>query len=905
MASIDFRAIEQKVSGFWEQQRLNEPEAGKGEKKFITAAFPYPNSPQHIGHGRTYTITDIYARYLRMKGYNVLFPMAFHVTGTPILAMADRIREKDEELLGIFEKIYHISRAQSEKLTKPEDLVMYFSKEIEQGMREIGLMIDWRRKFYSFDPHFNRFIEWQFKKLKDRGLIVQGDHYIPWSIKLNSAVGSHDTKGDVDPQMEQVTAIKFKFKDGYLVASTYRPETVFGLTNIWINPDIKYVKARDKKGEMLYFSRDAAEMTSHQMELEIVSEVDSREFEGQGAINPVNGQEVPLFPASFVQSDVGTGIVMSVPAHAPFDYVALRDIGKENLAVKIIETGSKSDMPAKDVVEKMGIKDQNDPKLEEATKILYREEAHNGKMLVYKEGLPVSKAKEEVKDMLLAQGNALPLWIIANAPVYSREGDRIMVKRVSTQWFINYGDREWKERSRTQLDAMSVIPEDGRKEMMATMDWLDRKACTRAKGLGTRFPFDQSQMIESLSDSTIYMAFYTIADRIKGFGPDELDESFFDYVFLGKGKPKNKAHEEMRKSFSYWYPLDSRHSGWDLVKNHLPFFVMNHCAIFGDDLLPRQIVLNGFVLMEGKKMSKSFGNILPLRDAIREYGADVVRFSVVAGAELMEDTDFSFSVASGVRERLEYMMDMLDREEGEEEPIDRWLNAKFNSKLETLEGNYDGFELRQIALDFFYDLYNDLNWYASRKRTGPRIKGIMKNWAKTMAPIMPFTAEHIWMEKFGNASSIFMERMPKPEKYDKDVIRAEELVKGMNDDIERLMGIVKKKPERILIYIPEQWKFELFEDISKTRDMKKLMEIAKEKYKDRVEFVSRTAKGLGNKLYTMESPIPRDAMESQLRDAMGFFSKRFGVEVIVESEENSTNEKAKGSTPIRPTIFLE
>lgn len=282
-----------------------------------------------------------------------------------------------------------------------------------------------------------------------------------------------------------------------------------------------------------------------------------------------------------------------------------------------------------------------------------------------------------------------------------------------------------------------------------------------------------------------------------------------------------------------------------------------------------------------------------------------MRFSVVAGAELMEDTDFSFSVASGVRERLEYMMDMLDREEGEEEPIDRWLNAKFNSKLETLEGNYDGFELRQIALDFFYDLYNDLNWYASRKRTGPRIKGIMKNWAKTMAPIMPFTAEHIWMEKFGNASSIFMERMPKPEKYDKDVIRAEELVKGMNDDIERLMGIVKKKPERILIYIPEQWKFELFEDISKTRDMKKLMEIAKEKYKDRVEFVSRTAKGLGNKLYTMESPIPRDAMESQLRDAMGFFSKRFGVEVIVESEENSTNEKAKGSTPIRPTIFLE
>jgi len=904
MASINFSDIEQKVSRFWEEQKLNQPEISKGEKRFITAAFPYPNSPQHIGHGRTYTITDIYARYLKMKGYNVLFPMAFHVTGTPILAMADRIREKDEELLDIFERIYHISRKECEKLTKPEDLVMYFSKEIEQGMKEIGLMIDWRRKFYSFDAHFNRFIEWQFRKLKDKGLIVQGDHYIPWSIKLNSAVGSHDTRGDVDPQMEQVTAIKFRFKDGYLVASTYRPETVFGLTNIWINPEIKYVKARDKKGEILYFSKDAAGIAANQMDLEIISEVDAKIFEGQKATNPVNGNEVPLFPASFVKSDVGTGIVMSVPAHAPFDYVALRDIGKENLAIKIIEVGNYG-MPAKEVVERLGIKDQNDPKLEEATKILYREEAHNGKMLVYKKGLPVSKAKEEVKEMLIAQGNALPLWIIANAPVYSREGDQIIVKKVNTQWFINYGDKEWKAKSKKLLESMSVIPEDGRKEMMATMDWLDRKACTRAKGLGTRFPFDQSQVIESLSDSTIYMAFYTIANGIREFKPEELDESFFDYVFLGKGKPRNDAQKDMRKSFLYWYPLDSRHSGWDLVKNHLPFFIMNHCAIFEDDMLPKQIVLNGFVLMEGKKMSKSFGNILPLRDAIREYGADVVRFSVVAGAELMEDTDFSVSVASGVRERLEYIMDMMEKEEGEEEPIDIWLNAKFNSKLENLESNYDRFELRQIALDFFYEFYNDLNWYASRKRTNPRIRGMMGKWARIMAPIMPFMAEHVWKEIFGNRGSVFSERMPKPEKYDGEILGAEELVKSLNEDIERLMGIVKKKPSRIYIYIPEQWKFELFEDISKARDMKKIMEVAKTKYSDRMEFVSRVAKGLGNKLYTMEMPIPRKAMEIQLRDAKDFFSKRFGVEVVVENEENSSNEKAKGSTPIRPTIYLE
>ena len=87
--------------------------------------------------------------------------------------------------------------------------------------------------------------------------------------------------------------------------------------------------------------------------------------------------------------------------------------------------------------------------------------------------------------------------------------------------------------------------------------------------------------------------------------------------------------------------------------------------------------------------------------------------------------------------------------------------------------------------------------------------------------------------------------------------------------------------------------------------MKGIMKEAGIKYKDNMEFVSRVAKGLGNRLYTMERPIQRKTLEEQLRDAKEFFSKRFGVEVIVENEENSSNEKAKGSTPIRPTIYLE
>ena len=89
---MDANAIEAKWSRRWAEEKAFEGNPDpKKEKRYITAAFPYPNSPQHVGHGRTYTTADIHARYLRLKGYNVLFPMAFHVTGTPILAMAKRI----------------------------------------------------------------------------------------------------------------------------------------------------------------------------------------------------------------------------------------------------------------------------------------------------------------------------------------------------------------------------------------------------------------------------------------------------------------------------------------------------------------------------------------------------------------------------------------------------------------------------------------------------------------------------------------------------------------------------------------------------------------------------------------------------------------------------------------------
>ncbi|MFH0927084.1 MAG: class I tRNA ligase family protein, partial [Candidatus Micrarchaeota archaeon] len=302
-SSLNLKGLHLKWQKKWQEAKLFEPKEGKGEKYYLTAAYPYPNSPQHVGHARTYTTADITARYQRMKGKNTLFPMAFHVTGTPIFAMAKRLEEGDQELLDIFEMIYDIPTEKAKELTDPKALVLYFSQEIEAGMNEIGYSIDWRRKFHTFDEKYNKFITWQFLKLDQAGLIAKGKHPVPWCPKDGQAVGAHDTRGDVDPKIEEVIIILFKVGDAYIPTTTYRPDTLPGVTNLWANPDAKYVLASLQE-KNLYLSQKACELLSEQLPLQKIKDVSAQEILSLKPIHPLTQKELPIFAAEFVSEEV-------------------------------------------------------------------------------------------------------------------------------------------------------------------------------------------------------------------------------------------------------------------------------------------------------------------------------------------------------------------------------------------------------------------------------------------------------------------------------------------------------------------------------------------------------------------------------------------------------------------------
>jgi leucyl-tRNA synthetase len=996
---LDFTKIEGKWQKRWEEAKIFEADVKQSSPKFfITVAYPYVNAPQHIGHGRTYGLTDVYARYKRMRGFNVLFPQGFHYTGTPVLAMAKRVANQDEELINEFQQDYHIPLDVVKKFRDPLTLAKYFHNELKLGMKEMGYSIDWRREFTTIDPIYKKFIEWQFKKLSGEGYLVQGTHPVGWCPNDNNPVGQHDTMGDVEPEITEVSLIKFRMKNELILpVTTYRPETLFGVTNIWVNPDVEY-RIADVDGERWVASKECFEKLAyqaHKIDFSVEKTIPGSELVGEVALNPVNRKEGLVLPASFVDPKTGTGLVMSVPGHAPYDYLALRDLKKadslqelskkygldasvieEITPISIIRISGYSDLPAADVVHRMNVKSQMDPKAEEATKEVYLKEFNEG---IMKEntssyaGMRVSKAKDLIKSELEKNGSAGRFYELANKPVYCRCKTECVVKIVENQWFINYGDEGWKKAVSQHLGNMRIIPEGLRKEYENTIDWLKYRACARKSGLGTNLPQAPDWIIESLSDSTIYMAFYTIAKHIReqNLKQEQFNDHVFDYVFLGRGNavevseaglPK-KTMGSMRKEFLYWYPLDSRHSASELIPNHLTFFIFNHVAIFPKVLWPKQIVTNGMVLMEGKKMSKSIGNTIPIRDAIRRYGADAIRISVLGSAELLSDANFSNSLSESIRERLEkfhnFVVETASKKSASKggsktkaapslASIDKWMLSALQNRISRATEAMEKCEVREAIQQSFFMLDLDLSWYLRRvgaeaavRDRKPAIKSrttalnfvvdkVADTWTRLLAPFAPHICEEVW-EKLCGKGFISKAAWPSVDKkfINFEAEEQEDYLMRVIDDTREIMKVTNIKPKAIFYYTSPKWMYLVYRSMledtleGQLTDVgsiiKKAVSSAFAKGKEKI-----IAKYVQSTYNSVIKVMPRHLVERRLRveldeklvleNAINFIRNQFITDLgttdvnVINAEDKDTYDpakKASSAQPYRPSIYIE
>ncbi|UNQ72558.1 leucine--tRNA ligase [Infirmifilum sp. NZ] len=952
------KSVEAKWQRRWAELRVFEadPEPGK-PKFFVTFPYPYINSYPHLGTAYTVLRVDIAARFKRMRGYNVLFAQGWHATGGPIVAAALRVREGDPKQISIL-KSMGISEEDIPKFKDPEYWVCFFSRGFKEDFSRYGLSIDWRREFFTtyLNPPYNKFIQWQYTVLREKGLITKGSHPVVWCPKEKKVVGDHDRPDEyagIGP--EEVVIIKFSGEDGLVYpCMTYRPETVWGAVNIWVNPDAEYIIA-DVDGEKWVLGQYGAEELQDQGHtVRVVGRVKGAELVGRYALNPVTGWRVPVLPAVFVAHDIGTGVVMSVPAHAPFDWVALEDLKRDPHLldkygldpavleavhpVGLIELEGYGPYPAETAVRKHGARYQGETeKLEEATREVYSKEFYNGvlKAEVYGQrwgGRRVFEVKEEVIDHLVGLGVAVRHFTLPR-PVFCRCGSRTHVKIVEDQWFLRYSDREWKMKAHECIDKMVFLPPEIRQEFHRLVDWYEDWACTHERELGTPLPWDDKWVLESLSDSTIYMAYYTIAKYLQhpedhGLRWEKLDNAFFDYIFLGKGSAEEVASrlgvsadlvKRMREEFLYWYPVDLRVSGKDLVPNHLVFFIMHHVAIFPPEHWPRGIAVNGWINVAGEKMSKSKGNFILLREALEYWGADATRLTnAYAGNTGLDDGNFEPEFASRAVDLLyewySFATENYGRGDDERKFIDEWFESVLNRTLKYVGEEYEKLNTKNVVTEGFFNLQNSFKWYLRRRGAPNRelLKRFIEVQTLILAPITPHVAEEIW-EKIGKSTLIVKERWPEPEldKINEEIEKAEKIVQRVLEDIQELLRVVKSENVReVALVLPARWKYDFLTQVKQGVGVYGKVQLAirealKNLPQDTRREASKLVEVIAKNAEVLDLLVSPAIEERALRDAVTFFEQMTGLKVRVLSEEEAEGmAKAHLALPARPAIIL-
>jgi len=739
-----------------------------------------------------------------------------------------------------------IPREEIPKFCDPYYWLEVFPPRTQTDLTSLGSKIDWRRSFTTTDlnPFYDSFVRWQFNHLKTMGKIKFGKRPTVYSPFDQQPCMDHDRRSGEKLGVSEYTIIKQEvlkpypkclkqFEEDatrkiYFAPASLRPETMYGQTNCWILPDGNYGAYQISETEIFVLTaRAARNLAFQERSIKAGEVIELATFKGTELMGTKLNAPLSIYktvyalPMMTISDKKTTGVVTSVPSDSPDDYAALRDLQskpamREKFGVTeemcsfkptpIIRIPDLGDLSAVKIVEDLGIKSQNDKDLlAKAKDICYKQGFYEGEMLVGEfAGQPVQIAKSQLKNQLIEQGVAC-IYYEPEGEVISRSGD-VCVVALCDQWYINYGaaDAEWQQAARDCLAQMNTydVGTELREQMSSHLTTLHQWACSRSFGLGTKIPWDTQYLVESLSDSTIYMAFYTISHIIQGagnykgtkLGPHnitaaDMTDEVYDFIFKNGPQPKStKIPVEIllkcKAEFDFFYPIDVRVTGKDLLPNHMVFWIYNHVAFWPQEKWPKGMKGNGWLLLNGSKMSKSTGNFVTITDSCKMYGADSVRFAFALGGDSLDDPNFTienvetailstFTLYEWIQEMISHKNSMRNTKEFSYP--DQIFEAEIKMLVQASDKYYVKYQYRDVMTSGYFEMIRARDQYVKRHANTAGmnwtvIELFIKCILVVSSPILSHTTEFIWRSILKEEGTIFDYPWPELGEWDQSLI---------------------------------------------------------------------------------------------------------------------------------------
>ncbi|EON64719.1 leucyl-tRNA synthetase [Coniosporium apollinis CBS 100218] len=750
----------------------------------------------------------------------------------------------------------------------PAKWLQYFPPLCKRDLNSFGARITWKRSFVTTDanPYYDAFVRWQMNRLKELNKIKFGKRFTVYSPKDGQACMDHDRSTGEGVGTTEYVAIKQrvlewaeparkKLADALpadakvsFVSATLRPETMYGQVCVFVGPGVTYGIFKAGSEYLFLSPRAAREMAFQSIfpkwgEFPQVAELQGSDVVGTLVNAPlsVHKDGVRILPMESVKPTKGTGVVTSVPSDSPDDYATITDLAKkadyygikkewaELEIIPIIETPSYGNLTAPFLVKEHKINSPKDAtQLALAKDLAYKAGFYEGTMIYGDfKGKSVQEAKPLVREALLDSGDAF-VFADIDGLVISRSGDECVAAHLD-QWYLNYGttanggDGEWCDAVHDHLNGeLNTFSSDTKNQFEQTLGWLSQWACARSYGLGSKLPWDPKFLVESLSDSTIYMSYYTVAHLLHNdifgrqqgqakVGPEEMTDEIWDYIFARSDEMPSSMPQEklqmLRRSFEYWYPADLRVSGKDLIQNHLTFFLYIHVALWPKEYLPRAIRANGHLLLNGQKMSKSTGNFLTLSQAVEKFGADATRIALADAGDGIDDANFDETVANSsilklyeLRKWCEEMVNDAILRTGPKDTIwDQMFENEMNALVQETKQHYDKTDFKLALKSGFYDFtaardfYREATKAANLGMHSSLTRRYIELQALLLTPIAPHWAEQIWLEVLKHPSTIQNALWPSVSDPSPSLNAAREYVRATSSNINSAEGQQQKK----------------------------------------------------------------------------------------------------------------